>query len=143
MIDPGWAKVISDWVLFALGGVGGLGLGLWASLGRRDRALSAQITALGKHLDERLAPVETRITRIETVSHPTADSCARHGERLAALERANSLAPGHPELARAHERMDDFEREVGRMTGLLEGISHTVARIDQFMMEHGPRANGR
>jgi len=134
-----WVKIASDWLQFGVAGAAGGAIAIWASLGRRDSSLASTLAALRADLDTRLSNVMERLTRIEAGGVP-AGQCASHIARIVALETAGRTGVTHDDIARAHHRMDVFEGQVGRMTGLLEGISHSMDRLETHMMQHGPRA---
>lgn len=138
-MDPQTVKLLSDWAQYLLTGAAGGLLAVWAALGRRDRGLAEQIAASR----EVCAAV---ITRVEVLESRRVDParCAQQSERTAVLEaRVAAFVTAEKldqSIGRAHARMDQFESRIGRMEGLLEGIDRSVSRIEQHLLEHGPRA---
>lgn len=138
-MDPDTLRLLSDWGQYLLTGAAGVALGAWASLGRRNRALSDQITAAAH-------AVSTAQARLDVLDSTRVDParCAVQSERLSVLEaRVSGYVTADKldqSIGRAHARMDLFESRIGRMEGLLEGIDRSVARIEQHLLEHGPRA---
>lgn len=134
-MDPDTLRLLSDWGQYVLTGLAGGLAAVWATLGRRDRALGGRIDGLAQQL-----------TDLTAGAAPMA-RCAAHSERMAGLEARLAATVTADRLdhsiVRAHQRMDGFESRIAKMEGILEGIDRTVNRIEQHMIEHGPRAGDR
>lgn len=139
MIDAAWGKVISDWIIFGLGIVGGGGAAIWAAVRRRDSGLHARLDAVQSQAGAVAERLAARVGALEATRHPDADACAAHSERLARVEKAIEVGVNHNDMSHAHKRMDQFEGQISQIMGTLTAIEHQTTMLVQHLLEHGPR----
>lgn len=126
-----WIRIGSDWLQLIAAGVCGGALAWWASVGRRDRALSAQITALSAHIDERLADRDVRLTRLEgEQAHlPRSSACAAHLERVGRLEEQTRHFAGQRELGEIYGVINPLRESVAGLRADVQGIGESMRDI--------------
>lgn len=129
MLDPAWAKVLTDWVQFVIaGGIGGVA-SVWAVLSNREARRAREQESIGG----RVAVHADRLTRLEHVAkdHLTHEHVDPLHHRLSRLEAARETAPSHDDLHRLHSRIDGVTSGLSEVRGELKGISSVLGNIDR------------
>lgn len=140
-MDAAWAKVLTDWLQYAFTGAAGAVLALWATLGRRDTALSRALNDLRDRTENSLVRHGERLGTLEaTATHIQPDRCTGHMSRVVALEQRVEMLPNHGDMGRIHQRIDTLADSLGTIQGSLSRIERTTDMLHQHMLEHGPRA---
>lgn len=138
-MDPDLTRIVSDWARYVISGVVGGGIALWSSLGRRDRQLGERIAQVAAECRAH----GLRLERVDATAVPL-HGPAGLSERITALEssRGTLVTREHLDgsLTRAHARMDGLEKGLAEIAGRLTGIDSSLGRIEQHLLEHGPRA---
>jgi hypothetical protein len=136
MLDAGWAKVLTDWLQFAIaGGIGGVA-SVWAVLSNREARRANEQESMGG----RLAVHADRLTRLEHVAkdHLTHEHVEPLHHRLSRLEAARETAPSHEDLNRLHGRIDSVTSGLSEVRGELKGIAGLLRTIDLYL-RHTPK----
>ena len=136
-MNPEWLKIGIDGAQFALTGVVAVYV-YWANHARAGRE---ELARLSTRLDERLDEANLRLTQLDASAHntPSAEFCAAHRGRVDMIERLMTERPGHDDMKRVHQRIDEISALVGEVRGRLSGIERSLALITEHLLDQPAR----
>ena len=75
-----------------------------------------------------------RKQRFDARFHRVETRLEDHGDRLKDVEGACKHAPGHNELGKVYERINDVAGQVGRLAGEMKANGGVLARIEECLL---------
>lgn len=103
---------------------------------KRDQARRETLERLEGTLSGRLDELHTRMTQAEGALSSTVDTslCAQQSGRVAMLERLIGERPGHDDMKRVHQRIDETSAIASDVRGRLAGIERSLEMITEHLL---------
>lgn len=121
-------------------------VGIYVWLSNRNRVTNERITELQRGTNDTINKLRHETTaRIENMDDAIESRLDQHGNQLAQLETHRENAPGHGDLKRLHERIDEFASGIARLEGnfigsiqgvnaQLAGVQRTVDLLNDYLL---------